>query len=128
MREPVWIETHDAIVLHERLLAEHGGAGGVRDAASLESALSRPQHHFAYAGEVDLVEMASLYTAGIIQNHPFVDNKRTGFVVGVLFLELNGYRFIASEEEALRFVLDLAAGAIDHVSYTEFLRGNIEAE
>jgi death-on-curing protein len=61
--------------------------------------------------------MASLYTAGIVRNHPFVDgNKRTGFVVGILFLELNGYRFTASEEDALQFVLDLAAGAIDDVA------------
>jgi hypothetical protein len=41
-----------------------------------------------------------------VQNHPFVDgNKRTGFVVGVLFLELNGYRFTASEEAAAQAVL-----------------------
>lgn len=44
-----------------------------------------------------------------MQNHPFVDgNKRTGFVIGVLFLELNGYRFTASEEAAAQAVLDLA--------------------
>jgi len=37
--------------------------------------------------------LAALYTAGIVRNHPFVDgNKRTGFMTGILFLELNGYR------------------------------------
>lgn len=50
---------------------------------------------------------------GIVQNHPFVDgNKRTGFVVGVLFLELNGYRFTSSEEAAAQAVLELAAARI----------------
>ena len=40
--------------------------------------------------------MAALYTAGIVRNHPFVDgNKRTGFVIGVLFLELHGFDFKA---------------------------------
>ena len=37
--------------------------------------------------------------AGLVQNHPFIDgNKRTGFVIGILFLELNGARFTATEE------------------------------
>jgi death-on-curing protein len=127
--EPVWIEVHDALVLHERLLAAYGGAAGIRDEALLESAMSRPQQRFAYADRVDIVEMASLYTAGIVRNHPFVDgNKRTGFVVGILFLELNGHRFTASEEDALRFVLDLAAGALNEVAYADFLRKNVVAE
>jgi death-on-curing protein len=129
VKEPLWIDAHDATVLHERLLAAHGGAAGIRDAASLESALARARHRFTYAEGVDVVEMASLYTAGIVRNHPFVDgNKRTAFVVGILFLELNGYRFAASEEEALRSVLDLAAGTMDEVGYAEFLRRNVVAE
>ena len=50
--------------------------------------------------------MAAAYTAGIVRNHPFMDgNKRTGFVVGILFLELNGYRFTASEEDAAKAVM-----------------------
>jgi death-on-curing protein len=36
-----------------------------------------------------------------VRNHPFIDgNKRVGFVVGILFLELNGIRFTASEADA----------------------------
>jgi len=129
VKEPLWIETHDATVLHERLLAAHGGAAGIRDEALLKSALSRPRHHFAYADKVDVVEMASLYTTGIVRNHPFVDgNKRTGFVVGVLFLELNGYCFTASEEESVRFVRDLAAGTLDEAACAAFLRENVVAE
>jgi len=62
-----------------------------------------------------------------VQNHPFVDgNKRTGFVVGVLFLELNGYRFTASEEAAAQAVLELAAGTMDERGFCEFLSANAE--
>ena len=62
---------------------------------------------------------------GIVQNHPFVDgNKRTGFVVGVLFLELNGYRFTASEEAAAQVILELAASTIDEAGLIAFLRAN----
>jgi death-on-curing protein len=126
MSEPVWIEEELVLAIHDRQLFEHGGAEGLRDEALLQSALGRPLNHFAYES-TDVVELAAKYTAGIVQNHPFVDgNKRTGFVVGVLFLELNGYRFIASEEAAAQAVLELAAGTMDERGFCEFLRGNSE--
>ena len=125
MKEPVWIDERDALVLHDRLLALHGGAAGLRDLAVLESALARPRQHFAYAESPDIVAMAAAYTAGIVCNHPFVDgNKRTGFVVGILFLELNGYLFTASQEDAAKAVLELAAGNLDEAGYDAFLRAN----
>lgn len=69
--------------------------------------------------------MAALYTAGIVRNHPFVDgNKRAGLVIGILFLELNGFSFIASEEDATEAVLNLAAGTLDEAEYMTWLRAN----
>ena len=125
MTEPVWIEERDALALHDHLLVLHSGAAGVRDAALLQSALARPRQIFAYADMPDKIDMAAAYTAGIVRNHPFIDgNKRTGFVVGVLFLELNGYRFTASEADAAQAVLGLAAGTLDEQGYAAFLRAN----
>jgi len=87
--------------------------------------LARPQQHLAYAESPSMVEMAAAYTVGIVRNHPFVDgNKRTGFVVGILFLEVNGYRFAASEEDAAQAVLNLASGELDEPGYIAFLRDN----
>ena len=71
--------------------------------------------------------MAAAYTAGIVRDHPFIDgNERTGFVVGVLFLELNGYRFVASEEDAARAVLSLAAGKIEEQAFAAWMRANVK--
>lgn len=124
MSEPIWIEDELVLAIHDRQLVEHGGAEGLRDETLLLSALGRPLNHFAYQS-TDIVELAAKYTAGIVQNHPFVDgNKRTGFVVGVLFLELNGYRFTASEEAAAQAILELAAGTMNEVDFCEFLRAN----
>ena len=121
----VWIDERDALALHDRLLALHGGAVGLRDDGLLKSALARPQQQFAYAESPDIVDMAAAYTWGIVRNHPFVDgNKRTGFVVGILFLELNGYRFNASEEDAAQMVLGLARGNLDEAGYIAFLRAH----
>lgn len=126
MSEPIWVEDDLVLAIHDRQLVEHGGAAGVRDESLLHSALGRPLNHLAY-GSSDIVELAAKYTVGIVRNHPFVDgNKRTGFVVGVLFLELNGYRFIASEEAAAQAVLELAAGTIDELGFCDFLRANVE--
>ena len=126
MSEPVGIENELVLAIHDRQLVEHGGAEGLRDEALLQSALGRPLNHFAHEGS-DVIELGAKYTAGIVQNHPFIDgNKRTGFVVGVLFLELNGHRFTASEEAAARAVLELAAGTMDERGFCEFLRANAE--
>jgi death on curing protein len=124
MSEPTWIEDELALAIHDRQLVEHGGAEGLRDEALPHSALGRPMNQFAFE-TTDVVELAAKYTAGIVRNHPFVDgNKRTGFVVGVVFLELNGYRFTASEEAAAQAVLELAAGRMDEKGFCEFVRAN----
>ena len=127
MTEPVWIETRDVLALHDRLLALYGGSTGLRDGGLLESAVARPRHLYAYVENAGIIDMATAYTAGIVRNHPFVDgNKRTGLVVGVLFLELNGYRFTATEENAAQAVLELAAGTLDEAGFSAFLRSNVQ--
>jgi death-on-curing protein len=124
MSEPIWIEDELVLAIHDRQLIEHGGAEGLRDESLFQSALGRPLNHYAYES-TDIVELAEKYTAGIVQNRPFVDgHKRTGFVVGALFLELNGYRFTASEEAAAQAVLELAAGTLEEKGFCEFLRAN----
>ena len=126
-KEPLWIEERDALAIHDRLLAVHGGGAGLRDLALLQSALARPRQHHVYADAADIVAMAALYTAGIVRNHPFIDgNKRTGFVVGVLFLEIHGFDFKASEEDATRAVLELAAGDVDETAFAAWLRRNVK--
>lgn len=116
----------EALAIHERLLAQHGGARGVRDPALLASALARPRQTAVYREDADTIDLAAAYTAGVVRNHPFIDgNKRTGFVLGILFLELNGAHFMADEAAATQAVMGLAAGTLDEASYTAFLRANV---
>jgi death-on-curing protein len=124
MTEVIWIDLPEVLAIHGRQLDEHGGASGVRDDGLLESALARPQQLFTY-GEPDVFDLAAAYTAGIVRNHPFVDgNKRTGFVVGILFLELNGPTFTASEADATQAILNLAGGEINDDGFAIWLRSN----
>jgi death-on-curing protein len=128
-KEPLWIEERDALAIHDRLLALDGGATGLRDQGLLESGLARVRQHYVYAAAPNIVDMAALYTTGIVQNHPFVDgNKRTGFVIGVLFLELNGFEFRASEADSTQMVLALAAGKLNETSYAAWMRANVKRQ
>jgi death on curing protein len=123
---PTWIGERVALAIHGRLLSLDGGLSGVRDLALLQSALARPQQLHAYNDKFDLVDLAASYTVGIIRNHPFTDgNKRTGFVIGVLFLEINGGKFTATEESAAQAVLSLAAGTLDESAFVEWMRENV---
>ena len=124
MKAPVWLNREEALALHDMLLSQYGGCAGVRDQGLLDSALARPQQVFAY-GKPTLPELAAAYASGIIKNHPFLDgNKRTGFMLGAGFLELNGREFFASEADAVIRTLALAAGEMSAAAYAEWLEHN----
>lgn len=113
-----------ALMLHDRLLAEHGGAPGLRDQGLLDSALARPRQLLAY-GDPDVCALAAAYAAGLVRNHPFVDgNKRTAFMTTYVFLTRNGRRLTAAESGATSMMMGLAAGEIDEHAFAGWLRDN----
>jgi death on curing protein len=72
VRKLVWIDERDVFALHAQLPALHGGAPGLRDLGLLQSALARPKQHLAYTKPANLIDMAAIYTAGVVRNRPFV--------------------------------------------------------
>jgi death-on-curing protein len=126
MNEPVWITREDCLAYHESLLERFGGLSGIREESLLDSALNRPKHLFAY-GKPSFFQMAASYAHGIAKNYPFLDgNKRAGFIAAALFIETNGYRFQAPEEEAVLETLALAAGEISEEAYATWLERTSE--
>lgn len=124
MKEPVWVFREVVFMLHEQSLAQFGGLAGVRDEGLLDSALGKPLNLFAY-GKPTVFDLAASYGYGIVKNHPFIDgNKRTGFIVAVTFLELNGLRFAASEVDATVCTLALATGEMSEAAYSAWLKAN----
>jgi death-on-curing protein len=124
VKEPQWVLGETVLALQERLLAEFGGLSGLRDEGLFDSALARPRQLFAY-GKPSLFEMAAAYAFGLVRNHPFLDgNKRIGFTTAIVFLELNGHRFTASEAEATIKTLALAARELDKAGYAKWLKEN----
>ncbi len=119
-----WISKALALSIHDRQLAEHGGAGGVRDQALLDSALARPQQLYAYGHPPpDLADLAASLAFGLARNHPFVDgNKRTAHVCYRVFIALNGGQFVAASEEKYVAMLGLAEGSMDEPAFADCLR------
>ena len=61
----------------------------------------------------------------IICGHPFVDgNKRTGFEVADTILKAKGYKFTASQDEILKFILELAMKGKEIEEIVKWLKSN----
>lgn len=124
MSEPVWITEELAKAIHARQLREFGGPPDLRDATMLTSALDRPKNKWSYE-QAELPELAAAYAYGIAKNHPFVDgNKRAALLSLVIFLDLNGIQFEASEQEAAAIIIELAAGNVGEEGLARWIRDN----
>jgi len=121
----IWIESAIVQAIHDRQLAEHGGAEGIRDRGALESALARPQNLAAY-GEPAAAALAAAYAFGIARNHPFVDgNKRCAWVIARLFLAANNRKLTFDRDDATKTVQILAAGELSEDKLAEWFRQRI---
>ncbi len=127
MRKPRWLDQRALVLLHAESLAEHGGLWGLRDEAALQSALARPRNVHAYKPSADAAGLAAAYGFGIVRGHPFSDgNKRAGFLAIGLFLELNGFDFDVDEADAVKTILELAAGNLTEKALAEWIRARMK--
>ncbi len=118
----VWIELSVILAVHEEQLAEHGGAGGIRDAGLLDSALAKPCNLASY-GNPDAADLAAAYGLGLAKNHPFIDgNKRTAFVALELFLALNGWELTADDAGCVLTMLAMASGELNEAGLAAWVR------
>jgi death-on-curing protein len=88
-----FVSLAEVLVLHERVIGQSGGAAGLRDLGSLESALAQSRATFEGADLYpSLAEKGTALAYSLVSNHPFVDgNKRIGHAALDTFLVLNGF-------------------------------------
>ncbi len=123
--EPNWLDARDALAIHDRQIAEHGGISGLRDANLLDSALARPINQWNY-GTDDPAALAAAYAYGVARNHPFADgNKRTAWVLARLFLALNGHLLTFDQQNATQTMIALAAGELSEDELTAWFREHL---
>ena len=118
-----FLSLDEILAIHDRLIEAFGGADGVRDLGSLESALYRPQTGYYD----DLVGMAAALFESLLMNHAFVDgNKRVAFFGTDVFLRLNGWRFEVEADEAYEFLIGLLkSGSADFKALEKWIRQSI---
>lgn len=100
------------VLLHRAIIRRTGGSFGIRDQATIETAVAQPRMSFAgtdlYAS---IAAKAAAMAHTLISGHPFVDgNKRIGHATLETTLVLNDLEISASVDEQERVVLAVAAG------------------
>jgi death-on-curing protein len=125
--EPRWLTPAEIELLNALIVAETGEPHGVRDYGMLESACHKPHHRHVYEGAADVVALAVDLLFGIAQNHPFLQgNKRTGFEAALLFLEANGYDFVAEDRiELAQMIVDVITGALPASAFEAHIRPHV---
>ena len=110
--------------IHDAVLAEFGGSGGIRDEGLLHSAVAAPQA--TLGGEspfADLAEVAAAYLFYICRNHPFIDgNKRTAMTAAIVFLRLNSIEPVPDSDKWEALLLDVAGSGLDRDGTTKRLK------
>jgi death-on-curing protein len=88
----------------------------------LDAAPASPRNRLVYE-HGDLFRLAASYAYALTQNHPFIDrNKRIALTVAGVFLELNGFRLEASEQDAATATRALSTRQLDERGFAEWLR------
>lgn len=103
-------------LLHQLMAQATGGSVGLRDEGLLDSAL---ESAFATFDGVELYpskeEKAAKLAFSLVSNHAFVDgNKRIGVFVMLSFLEINGIRIDASDDDVVHLGLGIADGTMKY--------------
>lgn len=119
-----YLSKEQILLIHSLAVDETGGAHGVRDLHAVLSLEELPrQKVFGKELYPTAFEKAALYARNIIMNHPFIDgNKRTGMTAAAVFLENNGYEFIAEEGEIERFALRVISEKLDIKAIAAWLK------
>jgi death-on-curing protein len=114
------------LALHADQIDRYGGSLGIRAVELLESALAVPAATFGGSYlHGDLHEMAAAHLFHLVKNHPFVDgNKRTGLMVMLVFLGLNGLWLAAHEDELADLVVAVADGRIGKAETAVFVKAH----
>ena len=111
-KEPLFLTFAEIIEIHDYQIEHFGGSDGLRSVELLKSAIGMPSSTFS--GEYlhsSIPEMAAAYLFHLVENHPFLDgNKRVGAMASLVFLDLNGYEFDATDEEFTYLVMRVASG------------------
>ena len=123
-KEPLFLTFAEIIEIHDYQISHFGGSDGLRSAEMLKSAIGMPSSTFSSEYlHPTIPEMAAAYLYHLVENHPFLDgNKRVGAMASLVFLDLNGYEFDATDEEFTDLVMRVASGKMLKSEVAQFFQ------
>ena len=110
----------DAVLAQEEALRHGGGSSGILNRSAIEGALARPFHGYH---DTVAVQAAALYH-GLANAHGFVDaNKRSAWLLMLLFLDRSGYRLDSLAGDRIDDVaVDVVTGDMSEAEFLDWLR------
>ena len=121
------ITLEQLLQMHALVIQETGGSAGLRDLGRLEAALAtQTQNVFGEELYKNTSEKAAALVRAIIADHPFSDgNKRTGMLVGLTFLVINGITVRFDTGEIEDFAVTIAIDKLDVTSISAWIDHHI---
>jgi death-on-curing protein len=117
-----FLDKADVLRLHERTLREHGGVDGFNDESSLDSALMAPPQRRQHEN-ADLPACAATYAYHLGQAGAFQDgNKRVAAAAAEVFVQLNGGRLTATNDEIFDWFLRIADSMVSREEVEHMFR------
>jgi death-on-curing protein len=122
-----YLTLSEVLELHRQIIEQSGGALGILNLGSLESAIAQPRMTFAGLDLYPTVaDKAVALGYSLIMNHPFMDgNKRAGHAAMEVFLMLNGHEIEASLSEQEQVILQVASGDMERDRFITWLQMHI---
>jgi death-on-curing protein len=120
--EPLFLTNQQIEKIHEKSLAEFGGAAGVRDQGLIESALASAQNAYFY-GYGDIFDIAAAYAFHLAEAQAFFDgNKRTAMGAALTFLDVNGISSFPTDNALYDAMIDIANKKLNKQGLAEMFR------
>ena len=116
----------DIYELHTQLENTFILSPGIRDKNLLASAVNTPFQTFMGNDLYpSIYDKAAQLCYGIANNHPFTDgNKRTALHSMYVYLIINGYDIIATQQDVENLIINVAAGRMPTAELSKWLQNN----
>lgn len=97
---------------------------GVKEPTALNMLVNAPKQHVFGQEQYPTIELKGAnLVRNIVKKHVFHNgNKRTAFISLIVFLELNGYKFMVSNKEAVNYMVKLATEDINEDEIAVWIR------
>lgn len=122
----IQLTVQDIYELHRELEDAFVLSSGVRDKNLLASAVNTPFQTFMGNDLYpSIYDKAAQLCYGVANNHPFTDgNKRTALHSMYVYLIINGFDIMATQQDVENMIIDVAAGNMTNTELVQWLQKN----